>query len=70
MSWLSNPPFNCEDLLICVFVRVQVIECLKENKKRLTQHCHQKVFKLQENEMMDPELDFQLMRVCKQMIRV
>lgn len=47
-----------------------MIECLKDSKKHLTQRCHQKVFKLQENEMMDPELDFQLMRVCKQMIRV
>ncbi|TRY85806.1 hypothetical protein DNTS_011855 [Danionella cerebrum] len=46
-----------------------VIECLKERKKRLTQPCHQKLFRLQETEMMDPELDFQLMRVCKQMIR-
>lgn len=66
----SGPPFNRNDLLICVFVWDQVIECLKEKKKQLTQQCHQKVFKLQENEMMDPELDFQLMRVCKQMIRV
>ncbi|XP_030587080.1 Golgi apparatus protein 1 isoform X3 [Archocentrus centrarchus] len=46
-----------------------VIECLKENKRRLTQRCHQKVFKLQEVEMVDPELDYQLMRVCKNMIR-
>ncbi|KAK7122114.1 hypothetical protein R3I93_023051 [Phoxinus phoxinus] len=52
-----------------VFGNAQVIECLKENKKHLTQQCHQKVFRLQETEMMDPELDFQLMRVCKQMIR-
>ncbi|XP_026059117.1 Golgi apparatus protein 1-like isoform X2 [Carassius auratus] len=57
---------HCQNV---VFGNAQVIECLKENKKRLTQHCHQKVFKLQETEMMDPELDFQLMRVCKQMIR-
>uniref|UniRef100_A0A8C1QVT7 Golgi apparatus protein 1 n=1 Tax=Cyprinus carpio TaxID=7962 RepID=A0A8C1QVT7_CYPCA len=57
---------HCQNV---VFGNAQVIECLKENKKRLTQHCHQKVFRLQENEMMDPELDFQLMRVCKQMIR-
>lgn len=47
-----------------------MIECLKENKRQLTQRCHHRVFKLQEVEMMDPELDFQLMRVCKQMIRV
>ncbi|XP_073709980.1 Golgi apparatus protein 1b isoform X2 [Misgurnus anguillicaudatus] len=47
----------------------QVIECLKENKKQLSQICHQKIFKLQETEMMDPELDYQLMRVCKQMIK-
>jgi len=47
-----------------------MIECLKENKKQLSQVCHQKVFKLQETEMMDPELDYQLMRVCKQMIKV
>uniref|UniRef100_A0A8C7QWY3 Golgi apparatus protein 1 n=1 Tax=Oncorhynchus mykiss TaxID=8022 RepID=A0A8C7QWY3_ONCMY len=46
-----------------------VIECLKENKKQLTQRCHHKVFKLQEVEMMDSELDYQLMRVCKPMIR-
>lgn len=48
----------------------QIIECLKENKKQLSTRCHQKVFKLQETEMMDPELDYTLMRVCKQMIKV
>ncbi|XP_064414423.1 Golgi apparatus protein 1 [Latimeria chalumnae] len=47
----------------------QVIECLKEKKKQLTKECHYKVFKMQENEMMDPELDYTLMRVCKQMIK-
>uniref|UniRef100_A0A8C0WDH2 Golgi apparatus protein 1 n=1 Tax=Castor canadensis TaxID=51338 RepID=A0A8C0WDH2_CASCN len=47
----------------------QIIECLKENKKQLSNRCHQKVFKLQETEMMDPELDYTLMRVCKQMIK-
>ncbi|KAH0619456.1 hypothetical protein JD844_000099 [Phrynosoma platyrhinos] len=47
----------------------QIIECLKENKKQLNTRCHQKVFKLQETEMMDPELDYTLMRVCKQMIK-
>ncbi|XP_045149862.1 Golgi apparatus protein 1 [Echinops telfairi] len=47
----------------------QIIECLKENKKQLSVRCHQKVFKLQETEMMDPELDYTLMRVCKQMIK-
>uniref|UniRef100_A0A8C9VJN9 Golgi apparatus protein 1 n=1 Tax=Scleropages formosus TaxID=113540 RepID=A0A8C9VJN9_SCLFO len=52
------------------FGNAQVIECLKDNKKQLTQVCHQKIFKLQEFEMMDPELDYQLMRVCKQMIKV
>uniref|UniRef100_A0AAY4DBC6 Golgi apparatus protein 1 n=1 Tax=Denticeps clupeoides TaxID=299321 RepID=A0AAY4DBC6_9TELE len=46
-----------------------MIECLKENKKQLSQLCHQKIFRLQEIEMMDPELDYQLMRVCKQMIK-
>uniref|UniRef100_A0A3B3QA56 Golgi apparatus protein 1 n=1 Tax=Paramormyrops kingsleyae TaxID=1676925 RepID=A0A3B3QA56_9TELE len=51
------------------FGNAQVIECLKENKKQLTPICHQKVFKLQEVEMMDPERDYQLMRVCKQMIK-
>ncbi|XP_077078631.1 Golgi apparatus protein 1 isoform X2 [Siphateles boraxobius] len=57
---------HCQNV---VFGNAQVIECLKESKKHLTQQCHQKVFRLQETEMMDPELDFQLMRVCKQMIR-
>uniref|UniRef100_A0A3B4WZA9 Golgi apparatus protein 1 n=1 Tax=Seriola lalandi dorsalis TaxID=1841481 RepID=A0A3B4WZA9_SERLL len=47
----------------------QVIECLKENKRQLTSRCHQRIFKLQEVEMVDPELDYQLMRVCKHMIR-
>ncbi|OCT84657.1 hypothetical protein XELAEV_18022811mg [Xenopus laevis] len=47
----------------------QVIECLKEAKKQLSPSCHKKVFKLQETEMMDPELDYTLMRVCKQMIK-
>ncbi|KAJ8343375.1 hypothetical protein SKAU_G00307040 [Synaphobranchus kaupii] len=51
------------------FGNAQVIECLKENKKQLASRCHQRVFKLQEVEMMDPELDYQLMRVCKQMIK-
>lgn len=52
------------------FVSLQVIECLKESKKQLTPRCHQRIFKLQEVEMADPELDYQLMRVCKPMIRV
>ncbi|KAK3549021.1 hypothetical protein QTP70_025094 [Hemibagrus guttatus] len=51
------------------FGNAQVTECLKENKQLLSHTCHQKVFKLQETEMMDPELDYQLMRVCKQMIK-
>uniref|UniRef100_A0AAZ3NVF2 Golgi apparatus protein 1 n=1 Tax=Oncorhynchus tshawytscha TaxID=74940 RepID=A0AAZ3NVF2_ONCTS len=46
-----------------------MMECLKERKKQLSQQCHQRVFKLQEGEMLDPELDYQLMRVCKQMIK-
>uniref|UniRef100_A0A3P8NG41 Golgi apparatus protein 1 n=1 Tax=Astatotilapia calliptera TaxID=8154 RepID=A0A3P8NG41_ASTCA len=51
------------------FGNAQVIECLKENKRKLSSQCHQKVFKLQEVEMVDSELDYQLMRVCKNMIR-
>ncbi|KAM9480784.1 Golgi apparatus protein 1b isoform 2-T2 [Clarias gariepinus] len=51
------------------FGNAQVTECLKENKQQLSHACHQKVFKLQELEMMDAELDYQLMRVCKQMIK-
>ncbi|XP_060893041.1 Golgi apparatus protein 1-like isoform X1 [Labrus mixtus] len=51
------------------FGNAQVIECLKESKLKLTQRCHQRIFKLQETEMVDPELDYQLMRVCKHMIR-
>ncbi|CAL8352811.1 unnamed protein product [Merluccius merluccius] len=51
------------------FGNAQMIECLKENKKQLTPRCHQRVFRLQEVEMSDPELDYQLMRVCKQMIK-
>ncbi|KAL0968110.1 hypothetical protein UPYG_G00262530 [Umbra pygmaea] len=51
-----------------VFGNAQVIECLRENKRQLSQRCHHRVFKLQEVEMMDPELDYQLIRVCKQMI--
>uniref|UniRef100_A0A8K9WMV8 Golgi apparatus protein 1 n=1 Tax=Oncorhynchus mykiss TaxID=8022 RepID=A0A8K9WMV8_ONCMY len=52
-----------------VFGNAQMMECLKERKKQLSQQCHQRVFKLQEGEMLDPELDYQLMRVCKQMIK-
>lgn len=48
----------------------QMIECLKDQKKQLSQRCHQRIFRLQEVEMTDPELDYQLMRVCKQMIKV
>ncbi|XP_062861293.1 Golgi apparatus protein 1b [Trichomycterus rosablanca] len=51
------------------FGNAQVLECLKENKQELSHTCHQRVFKLQELEMLDPELDYQLMRVCKQMIK-
>lgn len=52
------------------FCPPQMIECLKEQKKQLSQRCHQRIFRLQEVEMSDPELDYQLMRVCKQMIKV
>uniref|UniRef100_A0A8C4HKZ5 Golgi apparatus protein 1 n=1 Tax=Dicentrarchus labrax TaxID=13489 RepID=A0A8C4HKZ5_DICLA len=51
------------------FGNAQMIECLKEQKKQLSQRCHQRIFRLQEVEMTDPELDYQLMRVCKQMIK-
>uniref|UniRef100_A0A1A8N4A8 Golgi apparatus protein 1 n=1 Tax=Nothobranchius pienaari TaxID=704102 RepID=A0A1A8N4A8_9TELE len=51
------------------FGNAQMIECLKEQKNLLSQRCHQRIFKLQEVEMSDPELDYQLMRVCKQMIK-
>uniref|UniRef100_A0A3P8VUW5 Golgi apparatus protein 1 n=1 Tax=Cynoglossus semilaevis TaxID=244447 RepID=A0A3P8VUW5_CYNSE len=51
------------------FGNAQMIECLKEQKKQLSPRCHQKIFRLQEGEMNDPELDYQLMRVCKQMIK-
>uniref|UniRef100_A0A8C9Z5T9 Golgi apparatus protein 1 n=1 Tax=Sander lucioperca TaxID=283035 RepID=A0A8C9Z5T9_SANLU len=51
------------------FGNAQMIECLKEQKKQLSQRCHQRIFRLQEVEMIDPELDYQLMRVCKQMIK-
>ena len=62
--------FVFTDDQICFSSSLQVIECLKENKRQLTQRCHQRIFKLQEVEMVDPELDYQLMRVCKHMIRV
>lgn len=66
-TWVFNPgiPLN-----LTIILTPQIIECLKENKKQLSTRCHQKVFKLQETEMMDPELDYTLMRVCKQMIKV
>uniref|UniRef100_A0A4W3HCX1 Golgi apparatus protein 1 n=1 Tax=Callorhinchus milii TaxID=7868 RepID=A0A4W3HCX1_CALMI len=51
------------------FGNAQVIECLKDVKKLLVNRCHDKVFKLQENEMSDLELDYTFMRVCKQMIK-
>ncbi|XP_051800981.1 Golgi apparatus protein 1-like isoform X2 [Acanthochromis polyacanthus] len=51
------------------FGNAQVIECLKEQKKQLSQRCHQRIFRLQQVEMSDSELDYQLMRVCKHMIR-
>lgn len=60
----------CGDITMTCDVRAKVIECLKESKRQLTQRCRQKIFKLQEVEMVDPELDYQLMRVCKHMIRV
>eukprot|EP00064_Thunnus_orientalis_P021196 superscaffoldBa00006285_g21353 len=44
------------------FGNAQMIECLKEQKKQLSQRCHQRIFRLQEVEMTDPELDYQLMR--------
>nr|XP_046191803.1 Golgi apparatus protein 1-like [Oncorhynchus gorbuscha] len=52
-----------------VFGNAQTMECLKDRKKQLSRQCHQRVFKLQEGEMLDPELDYQLMRVCKQMTK-
>nr|XP_020449039.1 Golgi apparatus protein 1-like [Monopterus albus] len=58
--------WRCESLTVR---SLQVIECLKEHKKQLTPRCHQRIFKLQEVEMVDPELDYQLMRVCQDMIR-
>ncbi|GCB74538.1 Golgi apparatus protein 1-like isoform X2 [Scyliorhinus torazame] len=51
------------------FGNAQVVECLKDVKKFLSTRCHDKIFKLQETEMSDPELDYTLMRVCKQMIK-
>ncbi|XP_069757261.1 Golgi apparatus protein 1 isoform X2 [Narcine bancroftii] len=51
------------------FGNAQVVECLKDAKRFLSNRCHDKIFKLQETEMSDPELDYTLMRVCKQMIK-
>ncbi|XP_067905765.1 Golgi apparatus protein 1-like isoform X2 [Heterodontus francisci] len=51
------------------FGNAQMVECLKDVKKFLSNRCHDKIFKLQETEMSDPELDYTLMRVCKQMIK-
>uniref|UniRef100_A0A8C7QX71 Golgi apparatus protein 1 n=1 Tax=Oncorhynchus mykiss TaxID=8022 RepID=A0A8C7QX71_ONCMY len=65
----QNVAFGNAQVTSLVRQKRLVIECLKENKKQLTQRCHHKVFKLQEVEMMDSELDYQLMRVCKPMIR-
>lgn len=55
---------------MCPSLLLQVIECLKESKRLLNPRCHQRIFKLQEVEMAEPELDYQLMRVCKHMIKV
>uniref|UniRef100_A0A672FRV2 Golgi apparatus protein 1 n=1 Tax=Salarias fasciatus TaxID=181472 RepID=A0A672FRV2_SALFA len=67
VPWLPVCSSRAEPAALCL--PLQVIECLKEHKRQLTQRCHQRIFKLQEVEMADPELDYQLMRVCKHMIR-
>lgn len=65
-AWLGGSN-SCRSLSLSA---LQMMECLKEQKKQLSQRCHQRIFRLQEVEMSDPELDYQLMRVCKQMIKV
>lgn len=62
--------WSSSSLSACHPSPAKMIECLKEQKKQLSQRCHQRIFRLQEVEMTDPELDYQLMRVCKQMIKV
>uniref|UniRef100_A0A8C4QBS8 Golgi apparatus protein 1 n=1 Tax=Eptatretus burgeri TaxID=7764 RepID=A0A8C4QBS8_EPTBU len=56
----------CKDVS---FGGAQVLECLKEKKKSLSLKCHEKIFRREEIEMADPEMDFNLIRVCKQMIK-
>ncbi|CAN0329147.1 Golgi apparatus protein 1 [Lampetra fluviatilis] len=51
------------------FGNAQVLECLKDKRKNLSPKCHEKLFKREEQEMSDPEMDYTLMRVCKQMIK-
>lgn len=48
----------------------QVLECLKDHQKGLSEKCHMKIFNRQQEEMLDSTIDFALTSVCKNMIEM
>ncbi|XP_068684167.1 Golgi apparatus protein 1-like [Montipora foliosa] len=48
--------------------RAKVLECLKDNRKKLSEECRKKILEREEEEMKDPEVDYKLERSCRKMI--
>nr|XP_018901121.1 PREDICTED: Golgi apparatus protein 1 [Bemisia tabaci] len=46
----------------------RVLECLKEQKKKLSEKCHHIVFKIEEQDLTDSSTDYTLLSTCKTMI--
>ncbi|XP_020607607.1 Golgi apparatus protein 1-like isoform X2 [Orbicella faveolata] len=57
----------CNDV---TYGQAKVLECLKENEFKLSPKCKDTLFKREEEEMQDPELDYKLRRSCKKMIKM
>lgn len=47
----------------------QILECLATKKKKLSDTCHRKLFKVRQQEFQDSSSDFVLLNECRSMIR-
>ncbi|XP_078482978.1 Golgi apparatus protein 1 [Ciona intestinalis] len=49
--------------------KAMVIECLRNNKDKVSHECRKELFEVEEEESLDPKIDFALMRTCKSDIK-
>lgn len=52
------------------FGQAKMLECLKDNREQLSDQCRETVFKREEEEFEDPDLDYKLRKTCRKMIKL